>query len=39
MVSKLKVELESFLGKLGWHPRKTVSKHKTPCWKNPQKIV
>jgi hypothetical protein len=25
------------LGKLGLHPRRTVSKHKRPWWKNPSK--
>jgi hypothetical protein len=32
------VEFDSLLGSFGWHPRRTVSKHKRPCWKNPSKI-
>jgi len=38
-VATAPVELGSFLGNFGWHPRRIGSKLKTPCWKNPTKIV
>jgi hypothetical protein len=37
LVSELKVKLDLLLRSLGWHPRRTTSKHKTPCWRNPSK--
>jgi hypothetical protein len=35
---KAPVKLDSLFGSFGWHPRRTISKHKTPCWKNLSKI-
>jgi hypothetical protein len=34
-ISELKVKLDFLLESLGWHPRRIVSKHKIPWWREP----